>query len=260
MPMKSDAMKTAPALRKRRGEYKTCPHCSKEFYLVPTRAARGEVYCSPACRLAATPTSEKVCAECGKTFVVHTSIADRYNVCSRECRLKKTKYTSCERCGKIFVAETRLNRHYCSEECRRPPVYLVCRTCGKEIRILPSDTDRQFCSFSCYRRFRGENLLEQKARSVLDGLGIAYTQEAAIGRYSVDFLLVAPRIALEIDGTYWHSNSDRDRRKSAYLTKHGWRVIRITESEIEHSDDLPHLFTTRLDIDHGNCPTPTSRV
>jgi very-short-patch-repair endonuclease/endogenous inhibitor of DNA gyrase (YacG/DUF329 family) len=246
MPATWEEMKFQPAQRKRRGVYRACPQCGREFYLVPARVKASKRYCSKACELAAAPRVDKVCPACGKSFTVLACLADRYNFCSYACRTAKTKYQTCDRCGKPFVAEKRLNRHYCSEECRRPPVSIECATCGTTFRVLPSDTNRRFCSFSCYRRFRGETSLEASVRTALSAMLIDFVQEAAIGRYSVDFLLPQRRVALEVDGAYWHQDANRDARKDRYLTRHGWQVIRITEANIESGLDLTHLITNAL--------------
>ena len=248
MPLTAQELRFRPAQRKRRGEYRTCAYCGEQFYAPPARVKRNEQFCSRACYEAARAPKmvEKVCPVCGKTFSVSATIANRYTVCSRECRTASTKYQVCERCGKPFVAEKRLNRHYCSEECRRPPFIKNCATCDKEFRYFPGDIDRMFCSFACYRRFRGENGLERIVRSTLDILSIGYIQEAKMGRYSIDFLLADLRIALEVDGTYWHRDPKRDARKMAYLEAHGWAVCRITDLEIEHAKHLDRLIAERL--------------
>jgi very-short-patch-repair endonuclease len=247
MPIDSQTLKYSPPKRKRSGKYLRCKHCNREFYLSPHRVNRGERYCSRECQIASKKVT-KVCPVCGKDFEVNQSIQDRYTVCSKECRLANTKYQICKRCGKSFNnPEKRYDRHYCSEECRRPPVYINCATCGIKFRKLPGDKDRRFCSISCYRKSNGENLLEKTIRIALDNIGINYIQEAKMGRYSVDFLLVDHRIALEIDGVYWHSDSKRDKRKDKFLTRKGWNVIRITDKEIDNAISIPDLI-----VDHIN--------
>ena len=156
---KSERVKKLPAKRKRSGVYKTCPTCNETFYLTPSRNARGEKFCSMSCRKSATETVDKVCPSCGDTFTVNKSIADRFTVCSIECRLSETVYVTCKRCGKKFTGEKGRNRHYCSEECRRPPVIKTCKNCGVEFRTVPS-TDCVFCSVSCYRKYTGETSIE----------------------------------------------------------------------------------------------------
>jgi hypothetical protein len=54
--------------------------------------------------------------------------------------------------------------------------------------------------------------------------------ELRVGRWSIDLALPLINVAVELDGTYWHSLPaaiDRDRRKDAWLLAHGWTVIRI---------------------------------
>lgn len=233
---------------------KTCPNCGKIFKRPPSRS--DTVYCSRKCLMAMTPKVTKTCTVCGKQFTVNQSVADRYTVCSTACRRSETKYVSCERCGKMFRAEKHLNRHYCSEECRRPPVHINCRTCGTQIRIQPNDTDRQFCSFACYRRFNGENQLEKRVRETLDLLNIPYVQEAKLGRYSIDFLLQEQRIALEIDGIYWHRDKARDERKNKYLHNYGWNIVRISEIDIDNALNLDRLIIDRLQSVIGIQITP----
>lgn len=245
MPINHRLMKTAPQQRKRRGEWRICPQCGDRFYLVPSRVKRDELFCSVPCRLESKKV-EKVCPECGKTFKVNRSIADRYTVCSRACRTANTKYVSCERCGKVFRAEKHLNRRYCSEVCRRPPKYINCRNCGKEFRTLPGDKDRQFCCLACYRKYQGETLLEKTVRQILDSIELRYVQEAMVGRYSVDFLIPELRVALEVDGDYWHRDASRDARKTKFLVRKGWSVIRVSDTELENSRNPASIILHRL--------------
>lgn len=247
MPATYEQLRFSPQKRRRLGENRTCPQCGSAFYLPPARVARGEVYCSRKCLSESAPRIEKVCPACGKTFSVFASTAHRYTVCSRECRLSTTKYVSCKRCGKMFRAEKNLNRHYCSEECRRPPQYRDCRSCGTRFRFLPGDTDRQFCCFSCYRRFTGENHLEARVREALISLGIEFIQEARMGRYSIDFLIPNMRTALEIDGAYWHQIPDRDAKKDMFLFNKGWRVIRIGDNELADGVNCAKIISERFD-------------
>src|SRR3990167_1699463 len=222
-----------------------CPNCGKVVSHSPAAIRQNRRYCSKECELT-HKTVEKVCPVCGKPFRVSRSTADRYTVCSRECRTHETKYVACERCGKVFRAEKRLNRHYCSEECRRPPVFIQCRNCGVEFRIQPGSTTRQFCCFACYRQFNGETLLEKRVRQTLEALDIQYIQEAKMGRYSVDFLLSDLRVALEVDGEYWHRDPKRDAQKDKYLHKYGWNVIRLSEVEIDNTQHLDRLIIDTL--------------
>jgi len=89
-------------------------------------------------------------------------------------------------------------------------------------------------------------MLEARAREALGSLRIEFVQEAKVGRYSVDFLLPTMRIALEVDGAYWHRIPEKDARKDAFLVKHGWRVLRIKESELSENSDCVSIILARL--------------
>jgi very-short-patch-repair endonuclease len=52
-----------------------------------------------------------------------------------------------------------------------------------------------------------------------------------IGHYIVDFACRSARLVVEMDGGQ-HANSDRDRKRDAYLEANGWRVIRIWNSDM----------------------------
>lgn len=230
------------------GHELTCERCGKKFYRTTTRVKRGERFCSRTCYDADRnpKTITKICPICAKSFTVNASVANRYTVCSQKCRLSVAIRLACERCGKTFRGDKRYPRHYCSEKCRRPPVYKICKNCGINFRIQPGTTFRQFCSFVCYRRFHGETTPERLTREALVNLGTPFIQEAKMGRYSIDFLLTDKRVAIEIDGIYWHRDMVKDARKTRYLNNLGWHVLRITDLEISHIQDLGSFIINSL--------------
>jgi very-short-patch-repair endonuclease len=60
----------------------------------------------------------------------------------------------------------------------------------------------------------------------------------AIGFYTVDFAIPDAMLIIECDGIYWHSQPGqvvRDRNKDAWLQRHGWTMLRLTEAEIRES-------------------------
>jgi DNA mismatch endonuclease, patch repair protein len=75
---------------------------------------------------------------------------------------------------------------------------------------------------------------------------------------SPDFGLKSKKIALFVDGCFWHGcprcyrapksnrsfwlrkvnrNKERDRQQNAYLKKNGWRVVRVWEHEVNRNLD-----------------------
>lgn len=238
---------------KRKSSFQTCTYCGEQFYPHP----RGQTFCSDTCRLnsLASKRVTKVCPGCNNSFTVKPATAYRYTFCSVECRAisKGGKYIKCKRCGKQFLHQGTdiargLNRSYCSEECRRPSHTINCANCETEFRVTPSNlSQRRFCSFACYRDFKGETSIERKTRSALNELGLYYVQEFPpdSAKYSVDFAIPARKIAIEVDGVYWH-NSEKDARKDATLEQNGWCVVRITETEINNAKSLTSLLRNRL--------------
>ena len=236
-----------------------CTQCGYSFTVPPSKIKVGVKFCSRHCYddhhsasrkakqkaknrsvvfeapLSAEFYVEKLCPTCQRRFWVRRSISHRYHNCSAQCTRSTTKYVSCLRCGKVFRAEPRLNRKYCSEPCRRPPVILECALCQGSFRVCPWERyHRKFCSTSCYRRFEGETSIERSVRIYLESApSHPFIQEAKIGRYSIDFLLFLDRVALEVDGDYWHRDYSRDERKDTFLAAHGWRVVRIPEKAIK---------------------------
>lgn len=66
--------------------------------------------------------------------------------------------------------------------------------------------------------------------------GIIYEKHYTVnGKFIVDAFLPDHNIVIEVDGSYWH-NLDRvkkkDKAENAYLTKCGYKVIRIPEKEV----------------------------
>lgn len=56
-------------------------------------------------------------------------------------------------------------------------------------------------------------------------------QQAVIGPYIVDFLLPDHNMIVEIDGGH-HEGSAQDKKRDAWLTKKGYKVIRFWNNDI----------------------------
>jgi len=84
-----------------------------------------------------------------------------------------------------------------------------------------------------------ESSIERMVREELERLKVPFEQEkkVRIGRrrwsYYIDFAVGS--IAIEVDGDYYHASAVQrgiDRRKDERLTKLGYQVVRLTETEI----------------------------
>lgn len=54
-----------------------------------------------------------------------------------------------------------------------------------------------------------------------------FVPEYRVGNYYIDFADPLKKIAIEVDGKQWHSDTKRDAKKDSCLRKQGWTVYRI---------------------------------
>jgi very-short-patch-repair endonuclease len=82
---------------------------------------------------------------------------------------------------------------------------------------------------------------ERKLVRLLRGAGISgWTTNYAIGGYKVDVAFPAGRVAIEVDGLAYHSDSDdfhRDRARQNAIVLRGWQVLRFTWLDLT---EYPH--------------------
>lgn len=106
---------------------------------------------------------------------------------------------------------------------------------AQAIRADPAWIERNREHLQRVRPKRQPSGLERTVAAILDALGIAYQPQAPLGWYHVDFLLLEQRVVLECDGTYWHGRPQQiedDRRRDAWLNRHGYTVVRLKEADI----------------------------
>lgn len=119
-------------------------------------------------------------------------------------------------------------------------------------RLETSDDRRRMMS-----RIRGRDTKpELSLRRAVWALGFRYRLQYRIGRTRPDMVFVGPRLAVFVDGCFWHGcplhstmpknnrdfwepklrrNRERDAASTRALVEHGWRVLRFWEHEIEAS-------------------------
>ena len=229
-----------------------CDGCGKSFENLPY-LQRKTNYCSLDCYYNSTRKKlTKICIVCNKNFIVKSYLVKKgFGIfCSRACQhtlYPKRIVKHCLQCGTRI--ETQPSKQFlvkfCSEKCRddhkRSYVSRICKHCHKEFQLPTSDTDRgrgTFCSWQCFKKYRGETSIEKKIRECLNLVHIQFQQEVKIGRYHADFLIKNTNILIECDGVYWHSLKkikDRDKRRDVFLREKGYRIYRFPEEEINKS-------------------------
>ncbi|HTQ33906.1 MAG TPA: DUF559 domain-containing protein, partial [Stellaceae bacterium] len=61
--------------------------------------------------------------------------------------------------------------------------------------------------------------------------GYKFRRQRPIGPYIADFASIRHRLIIEVDGSQ-HLDSAADVRRTAWLEKYGWRVIRVWNNEV----------------------------
>lgn len=70
-------------------------------------------------------------------------------------------------------------------------------------------------------------------------MGLSFRRQVPIGNYIADFVCPAHKIIIEVDGES-HSHDDailKDKKRTAFLEKEGWEIIRFTNDEVLSASD-----------------------
>ncbi len=124
-------------------------------------------------------------------------------------------------------------------------------------------------------RVKGKNSgAEMILRSALHARGLRFRLHRRIEGVSVDILFPGPKVAVFVDGCFWHccpvhgttpkTNSDywipklkenrrRDERQSGILTRAGWKVIRVWEHDCKQlsEEKVEEIVETCRSRSHG---------
>ena len=220
----------------------TCKGCGET---VTRRIRPGQLYCSLPCyRRSERPERQKVrfmaCELCGTGFSYPPSrTAARFcsAVCQTQWQGRNREAFSCKTCSATFTwsASRRKvgNPTYCS---------LACRDADPERRT-------QLLWMVAKQAGVSPNKLEAAGYAMLDGLAVPYSKQVVmLDRFCVD-ALVDGRVVVQFDGDYWHGHQERfpepskrqrdrmskDRGIDTVLTREGFRVVRLWESDFMRS-------------------------
>lgn len=253
---------------------RTCPVCQTTFTCQPSaEKVYCSLTCarkmSPQCQKRPDLRPTSVCEKCGNTFrVQRKESVGRF--CSRKCSDAVSKNPPafrvdkhCLHCGTPFRAVPRTDgreKACCSPKCSKvhraktvhgpnhplwkPKTPMACEICGTVVEVTPSKVKRfRACSRRCavligLRQWPRPSSIERKMDEAFRVLSLRAHPQYIFGPYAADFAFPEHRVIVECDGKYWHSLPDRmekDRSKDAYLIRHKWLVVRLTEDEINAS-------------------------
>jgi very-short-patch-repair endonuclease len=79
-----------------------------------------------------------------------------------------------------------------------------------------------------------ERILWRALRS--EQLSARFRRQHSFGPYVLDFVCVAQRLVVEVDGGQ-HNGSAHDAARDAWLTSNGWRVLRFWNNDVMNNMD-----------------------
>jgi very-short-patch-repair endonuclease len=101
---------------------------------------------------------------------------------------------------------------------------------ARELRTTMTDAERRLWGCLRNRRF----------------VGFKFRRQHPLGPFFADFACVEHRLVIEADGGQ-HAESETDPRRTAWLEKHGWRVLRFWNSDIlKNTDDVQEAILAVL--------------
>ena len=112
---------------------------------------------------------------------------------------------------------------------------------AKTLRIGMTDAERRLWS-----RIRHEQL------------GVKFRRQHPVGTYVLDFACLAPKLAIEIDGSQHLEQLTYDERRTAWLASQGYAVLRVWANEVlSESDAVVLHIIDQLQLLARAAPTPT---
>jgi len=139
----------------------------------------------------------------------------------------------CEDCGKLL-------KSYKSKRC--PECFRSSFTHEQRVAMWAK-------GFETRKSFTGPTSIEIKLYKELKDRGLLFESQKLInGHFLVDAYIPSLNLVIEADGDYWHSldkNIKHDKAKNAYLTKCGFGLLRISETDI-NNDSFKNILTEEL--------------
>lgn len=210
-----------PAKGQRSGYLVKCENCGKEIYQTRTQYNRAKHhFCSTKCQMNFQHNQVyefRTCPVCDEKFEVRKKIKQIF--CSTKCQNewqktnigdKNTRFkgiiTKCNWCNKeLIVGKSSVDRfqnHFCSNSCRQKwysNVYSQSEEWKEESRIRAVKILQNKCIDT-------NTQPQQKINSLLDKMGIKYTNEKNFKYYSMDNYLNDYHLSIEVMGDFWHTN------------------------------------------------------
>lgn len=262
-----------------------CLVCGKEYEVFKRyNSGAGSKFCSQKCR--SSQKIEKVCKTCGQTFKVKPSIKSQ-EFCNNVCRKFYTKELckkTCDYCGEIFYTKaSSAQQRFCSNLCYSlsSTVIKTCYYCGKSFETKVSKKQK-YCSLECSNAapHKVKVLVKNTLDRIASGAHVSKTElllkedlekNGFVSQYissfgSIDFADPKNKIAVFVDGVFWHGRKDchwkntsfkakiektmmKDVWQNTNMPKHGWIVLRYWDDYVrKHTDECVADILSYLNI------------
>ena len=84
--------------------------------------------------------------------------------------------------------------------------------------------------------------------------GIKFRRQHPIGPYFADFACLSKKLVIEIDGEHHAFQVERDARRTAFMERQGWQVLRFSAIDVFES---PEGIWTAIDVALADAPSPS---
>ena len=214
-----------------------CAKCSKEFYAEPNRIKRGRRFCSQSCAKKGRIITKEWREKISKTLIKKGLVP-----------WMKGKHHSMESLKKMSIANLGREKPRTAEH--QGKLAKPCPKCGIFMRKIGNHICMSFRETGLKGLLKQMTMkeptsIEKKVYEELKTRGILFEKQKLInGRFLVDAYIPSLNLVIEADGDYWHSLDrvkKRDKTKNAYLTKCGYNMLRLSESEINNGEYIKKL-------------------
>lgn len=246
----------------------TCKQCGEKFYVDqpckadPNNKRKFVRACSKECTRKLKSTHMKSLHQEGKLKRDKTGIQRKLDK-DELIRLYCYEHRLKAEISKILkVKQQTLIREF--ERLEIPQVfYRTCPNCGEvygnPIRSMVnpnSNKFKKFCSRKCFlsSRKQTDTWIEVKVREFLNEKGVEYVDQYEVDRMTVDFYVPSKRLAIEVNGDFWHANPDiygktkplhrihprviaKDKRKAKQLTDKDIKLLVVWENDLKTNPD-----------------------
>ena len=128
--------------------------------------------------------------------------------------------------------------------------YKRCRSCDskwkkKDINFQQQAQKGRLNSFLKQQTSKKPTSIEKKVYEELKKRGLLFERQYLVnGKFLVDAYIPSLNLIIEADGKYWHSlekTVKKDKKENAYLTKCGYTLLRLPETEINNGNFINRL-------------------